>query len=272
MNDESSNPNLEWKKTGFDKNERLTLKTNVKKAVEYDSKKKSPIQNSFGTMSSDLPNGLKKIRKKIRDVFDEDDEDENESIIIPNSLESTSSLMNVLNSEEKKILQQKETIENINMLQKAGQGEALTMANRVAQEIGLKGLNKEIVNNNMMNISIGSNPLEKALKEELAKDMKIKVKNMSQKDFVKVLRGIKTIQMVGGKKAVEGMKLQDLVKAGEKKGDKKELGFTSKEQEDANMILEKSGRKEKGKKGQDKKSKNNTNTKKLDNLLTKTRV
>lgn len=271
MNDESSNPNLEWKKTGFDKNERLTLKTNVKKAVEYDSKKKTPIQNSFATMSGDLPNGLKKIRKKIRDVFDEDDEDENESIIIPNSLESTSSLMNVLNSEEKKILQQKETIDNMNNLQKAGQGEALVMANRVVQEFGLKGLNKEVVNKGMMNVSIGSNPMDQALKEELSKDMKIKVKNVSTKDFVKVLRGIKTVQMMSGKKAIEGMKLQDLIKAGEKKGDKQELGFASKEQEDANIILEKSGRKEKGKKNQNKKTKSNSNTKKLDNLLNKTR-
>ena len=41
MNEESSNPNIEWKKPGFDFNEKITLKTNVRKAVEYEAQNKN---------------------------------------------------------------------------------------------------------------------------------------------------------------------------------------------------------------------------------------
>ena len=69
MNEESSNPNIEWKKTGFDFNERITLKTNVRKAVEYEAKNKnSGLKKKYIPNPAELPSGLKKIRKKIKKI------------------------------------------------------------------------------------------------------------------------------------------------------------------------------------------------------------
>ena len=83
MEDNSSNPNIEWKKPGFGSSEKLSLKVNTKEAVLYDAKKKNGLQKSNPLTPADLPAGLKKIRKKIKDVFDEDEEDENDSVFVP---------------------------------------------------------------------------------------------------------------------------------------------------------------------------------------------
>lgn len=71
MEDETSDTNLEWKKKGFESKETLTLKTNVKKALQYEATAKKPVQNGFSPLPSELPKGLKKIRKKIKDVYDD---------------------------------------------------------------------------------------------------------------------------------------------------------------------------------------------------------
>lgn len=47
MEDETSDTNLEWKKKGFESKETLTLKTNVKKALQYEATAKKPVQNGF---------------------------------------------------------------------------------------------------------------------------------------------------------------------------------------------------------------------------------
>lgn len=66
MEDETSDTNLEWKKKGFESKETLTLKTNVKKALQYEATAKKPVQNGFSPLPSELPKGLKKIRKKSK--------------------------------------------------------------------------------------------------------------------------------------------------------------------------------------------------------------
>ena len=63
------------KKTGFDFNERLTLKTNVAKAIAESRKDKNSGLRRFTPGNISLPNGLIKIRKRIKDVYDEEDED-----------------------------------------------------------------------------------------------------------------------------------------------------------------------------------------------------
>ena len=66
MEDNSSNPNIEWKKPGFGSSEKLSLKVNTKEAVLYDAKKKNGLQKSNPLTPADLPAGLKKIRQKIK--------------------------------------------------------------------------------------------------------------------------------------------------------------------------------------------------------------
>ena len=141
MEDNSSNPNIEWKKPGFGSSEKLSLKVNTKEAVLYDAKKKNGLQKSNPLTPADLPAGLKKIRKKIKDVFDEDEEDENDSVFVPSqSLQEANSLFNALNEDEKRIFKQQQTLHQIKMQNDAGKLEALAMANKTAQEAGKMGI------------------------------------------------------------------------------------------------------------------------------------
>ena len=106
--------NIEWKKSGIDKNERITLKINVKEANLYNAKKANDLKAKIKAKNPhEVPKGFKKISKKIKDSM-EDDEDEENYILVP-IFEDTneSSLMRALTDEEKKILQQNENINNI---------------------------------------------------------------------------------------------------------------------------------------------------------------
>ena len=63
MEDNSSNPNIEWKKPGFGSSEKLSLKVNTKEAVLYDAKKKNGIHKCNPLTPGELHAGFKKIRK-----------------------------------------------------------------------------------------------------------------------------------------------------------------------------------------------------------------
>ncbi len=76
-NNNSSNPNIEWKKKGFDNNEKSSRRIDTKKAEEYEAtSKKSNIQRSDRPMvPTNLPKGLKQLRKKIiQSVYDKEGE------------------------------------------------------------------------------------------------------------------------------------------------------------------------------------------------------
>ena len=116
MNEESSNPNIEWKNPGFDFNEKATLKTNVRKAIEHELKNKNGgLHKSYTPSPAELPKGLKKIRKKIKDVFDDEDEDEDDyqisALEMMNLFDNDGELLNALQDNEKKFLQQNEEIQ-----------------------------------------------------------------------------------------------------------------------------------------------------------------
>ncbi len=94
MDDNFSNPNIEWKKSGFGSSEKLSLKINPREAAAYNAKKKNAIQQASPLTASDLPAGLKKIRNKIKDVFDDDEDDEeNVSVVIAPALMENNSLL-----------------------------------------------------------------------------------------------------------------------------------------------------------------------------------
>lgn len=230
MEDNSSNPNIEWKKPGFGTSEKLSLKVNTKEAVVYDAKKKNGIQKTSPLTPADLPAGLKKLRTKIKDVFDEDDEDETESAVIPaQGLQEANSLLNALNEDEKKILKQHQTLHQIKMQQDAGKLEALALANKMAQEAGLKGLQKQTINQNMLSPTADTTVLENIVKKDLAKGLKIKDSHLQEGQFIQVLRGISNIRKAGGLKAMEGLNLQQVAQA----ADEKKV---------ARILLEKTGR------------------------------
>lgn len=243
MSENSSNPNIEWKKTGFGTSEKLSLKINAKEAIKYNAKKKNVIQTTNPLTPTDLPAGLKKIRKKIKEVFDEDeDEDETEIIISPQlqPLSESNSLYNALNEEEKKILRQNETLQNIKMQQEAGKLQALSLAAKTLQESGVEGLSPRTVEQVMQNPSSMNSALENLVKQDLVKGLKLKNENLSDGKYIQILRGIKNLKQAGGVKAMEGLKLREVAQA-------------SDEKQVAKILLEKTGRKEPKKKKQLKK-------------------
>ena len=62
MTDKDTNPNIEWKKGSIGEQEKITRKTNIKQAVEYEAKKDSVFKTT-PPKPNDLPVGLKKIQK-----------------------------------------------------------------------------------------------------------------------------------------------------------------------------------------------------------------
>ena len=241
MEEESSETNIEWKKDkAFGETEKLTRKVDVKKALQYEATEKKPLQNNFTPRPTELPKGLKKIRKKIKDVYDEEDEEESFYDFAP--LEQNNSLLNALNEEEKRQLNQQKVIDNQRMLQNAGKMEAIMVADKVSKQVGLKGLDKAIINQNMQTVSQGSATYDEALKDNVAKKAKINRRKLSKGETITLLRGIKRIQNIAlvaeesQLKALEGMKVEDLMNAGNSQ---------TKDEQVAEIILKKSGRKNK---------------------------
>ena len=236
MNEESSNPNIEWKKTGFDFNERVTLKTNVRKAVEYEAKNKnSGLKKNYVPNPAELPKGIKKIRKKIKDVWDDEEEDENDyQIVAINSHdEHNMSLMNALQTDEKKFLKQNEEIQTINILQQTERNQQIANADKMSRDSGLKGLDKSVLSENSQNIGIGEDLTKDAVAGQIARSFKYKGAKLPASDAKKLINGIKKIQQAGGKEALSGMKLKDVLEAGNKSTSKQAI---------VKKMLEKSGR------------------------------
>ncbi len=241
MEEDASSLNIEWKKNkGFGATEKLTRKTDVKKALKYEATEKKAVSFDSAPRPSDLPKGLKKIRKKIKEVYDED-EDEDFYDGIPHDLNN--SLLNALYEDEKKQLQQQNnTLKQQKMQQTAGRLEAVAVADKLARESGLKGLSKKVAGQNANDATQTSGSLEKVLSEELALKTKKGVRKLSKAETITMLRGINRIRRMAlaadesQLKALEKMKVDELINAGEKGTDDKKV---------AEMILKKSGRKNK---------------------------
>lgn len=240
MSDNSSNPNIEWKKSTFGEQEKITLKTNVAKAVEYEAKK-DKISSNKSLRPADLPVGLKKIRKKIKDVFDED-EDENEQFVMDPTLQemSNSSLLNALHEDEKKLLKQQETNNTIKQQLETEKVGTVSLANDMARQAGFMGLKKETINQSLMDDSINPQKLQKTLKKEFEKELKIdnQWNQLSNQELLELMEGVHKIKTIGGKDTKDMLKKMDvkeIVEAGhEEKNDMKI----------ARTICEKTGRKE----------------------------
>ena len=273
MVDDDISVNIEWKqdKNG-ENNSRISRRLDEKKAALFN--KKAPNKLDVGVRNLEkAPVGLKKIRSKIREVFDEDEDDEYETdkpkaFDFDNEANYTdSSLLHGLNEEEKQKLQVDETIHNQNMQQNAGKMMAIMEANRLASQNGLKNIEKKIVNQTMLNVNTDINTFNDTLTRQLNKEEKIKTpKTSSYKsttDLVKGLGKAKKIEKLDDidKKRVDKLEVEDLIELGREKNNEKV----------AKTILKKTGRKEEGKnKIDDKKEKINAQNKIKEALKQKT--
>ncbi|MBQ9732271.1 MAG: hypothetical protein IJV97_04195 [Alphaproteobacteria bacterium] len=241
MDETSSSSNIEWKKNkkGFGATEKVTRKTNVKKALEFEAKEKKPLALSKSVKPSDLPKGIKKLRKKIKEAYEEDDESEY-SDVIPLNLDS--SLYNALYEDEKRQINQQNILKNQSMQQTAGKMEAVMQADRMVKETGFSGINKKLANTAAQDALLPNNTLETVLSKEAATKIKTDGKILSAKETVTMLRGIDRIRKMAEAaetsqtKSLEKMKLDEVLNAGEKSTDDKQI---------AELILKKSGRKKK---------------------------
>ncbi len=239
MTEESAN--IEWEqKKGIDHQTRASRRIDVKKVLAAEMQDRKSFKNKTTSIKKLSPN-LHKIRNKIRDIYDEDEEDEDDGIVFNFSLDNgTSSLYDALKEDEKASLQIKKAQEDQKLQQTAGKMEAVMLADKMSKKLGLKGIKKKIINNNVQDVSLSSETFNNVLKQNIAEKTKIKTDNLSSKDTTEMVKGLKKFKQAAltediiEASSINHLKAEDLVKISKTKDSK----------ETAEMILEKSGRKE----------------------------
>lgn len=244
MNEEDSSSNIDWGiGKGFSKNTRISRRLDQKKAmVAADSDKNS--KKVTKNITKITPN-LKKIKSKIRDVYDDDDEDEEDgktSVIFDFSFdEMGNSLFNALSDEEKTRLNANKSVENLKMQETAGKVAGILQANQRSKELGLKELSKKVVAQKTMDVSFDARTFENSLLENIASQTKLKTENLSSKEAQNLITGLEKMKKSGIlntegdlNSLSEKMNAKDIADIGKEKSNKKA----------AKLILEKSGRKD----------------------------
>lgn len=236
------NSNIEWKKGSIGEQEKITRKTNVNQAIEYDAKKDNVFKTTT-TKPHDLPLGLKKIQKKIRQIDDEEEDDDNVQIVADPLLmeQSGNSLYNALHEDEKKSLIQRETNNTIRLQLETEKISAVSRADNMAKNAGFKGLKKETIRQSLNENSISTNKTKKTIQNEFKTELKKNNKSwnkLSDKELINLMQGINKIKEIGGKdsdKTFKEMDAKEIIDVGKDKENDKKIART---------ICEKTGRKE----------------------------
>lgn len=261
---ESQDTTFDWKKNGFDVREHLTLKNNSLEAEAYqaDQKKDRPKKSKN---PKNIPLGIQKIRKKVREVYDEEDEEDDYTYtfsVLPQMTEEAedNKLLKGLTEDEKRTLKQQETIDIVKAQQDVGKMEALHIAHNLAKEAGLKGLSEKTVAAGIQEATFRPQEIqEKVIKKDVSEKLGIRGK-LSDGKIIQAARGIKKIENLGGQKAAKNLDMKDVVKAGEDKLDEIKL---------AELILEKSGQDVKKRKTKLNQSKEKIELKSFENKVSK---
>lgn len=220
---------------GFDDSERMTLKINVQEALQYEAEKgKKKVGN--------LPKNLKKIKKKVRDSYDEDEDDGMDEDVIRSLRElqinqtdasnGDSSLINALNEQERRQIMQSTNIEITRHEENAGKQNALEQADTNLRKATLRRMNtKEFMNEMNDAIYNPSRLRRQAMEHSIAKQMGIKGKIEKHQEG-KVVEGVKKVKDLTGNRKVKSLKMGDVQKVGEKRMSQNQT---------AELILKKSG-------------------------------
>ena len=221
---------FDWKKSGFDFQERLTLKHNTLAAEQYRAKQNQKEQKKILQKPTKiLPLG--KIPAKIKDALDEDDE-ENGTYVPIRLLEDEHLMYQSLNEAEKNLFMQKNTLKQTNMQQETGRLEALRTANKLVKDMGLVAVSRKAAAQSLQQTVYDPEKMKKNLVQKEARQhfsLRGKVQGEKIKPFVK---GVRQIQQTAGDKALKELDVKDIVRVGERKTDEKSI---------AELILEKSG-------------------------------
>lgn len=243
MTEDNNSANIEWEqKKGIDNNSRMSRRFDLKKTLEAEAQDRQNFKATAKQVKT-LPPSLKKLRTKIKDVYDEDEDEEENEVIFNFSLEDAgSSLLEALKDDEKKELQAQKTLENQKMQQTAGKMEALTRADKMSKQIGLKGLKRKIINDGIQDIAPNTETFDKAITQNVAAKTKIKMRNkdLSPKETAAMVKGLKKMNQAAAvidknqANFLDDIRAEDVIK----------IGRSADEQKTANLILEKSGRKD----------------------------
>lgn len=241
MAEEDNPANIEWEqKKDFSDKTRQSRKIDLKKALAAEAKDRNNFKSRTRS-PKDLPKGLKKLRTKIKEVYDDDEDEEENEVIFHFSLEDgNSSLINALKDDEKSAFLFNKTLENQKMQQTAGKMEAILMADQMSKKLGLNGLKKKVVHDNIQDVALNSETFDKAIKQNIAAKTKVKAGNLSSAETKEMVKGLKKMKQAAAASNQIDTKLAEKMKADELV----QIGKSHDEKKTAKMILEKSGRKE----------------------------
>lgn len=238
MFEDSDPSNIEWEQDkGDSKNTRVSRRLDIKKALAAESKERNSFKSKPFTKG--LAPNLKRLHSKIRDTYEEDDE-EDEVVYHFSLSDGNSSLINALRDEEKQKISLNKIQEEQKSQQAVGKMEAVLQADKMAKQLGLKGLKKKVVVDSIQDISVIAQTTDKVLKEDVAAKTKIKTSGLSSRETSDMVKGLRKMRMAAmhsddiKASAIQDMKAEELV----------EIGRANDEKKAAKMILEKSGRKE----------------------------
>lgn len=249
--DLNSSANIEWKQdaSSISKKTRTTRRIDEKK-ISLSDKKNNKLDiglSKFGASSGNL----KKIRKKIKDIFDEDDDEENDFVFTHNPLllnnsdeDKNSSLVESLNADEKQQLITQQTIKNQDMQRSSKKMGDILNAQTELKNSGIKKMDNALINDTMINIATDEKAFDITIQKQVKKSTNVKIRDSYSskeiKDFIKGLEKVQKSQEVfleNDKKLFEKLKSDDFIDIGKEKNDQKI----------AQTIIEKTGRDNKNK-------------------------
>lgn len=244
MSDEDLESNIDWGQAkSFSKNTRMSRRLDLKKAMAADASSKNNFKKNAKNIKKIAPN-LKKIQSKIRDVYDDDDEDEEgkSSVVFDfNFDDMSSSLYGALSEEERTRINATKDVENHKMQQTAGKVAGIIAANKTSKELGLKEMDKKLVAKATKDVTFDGKTFENTLLENISSQTKLKTEGLTYKESSNMVRGLVKMKQAGIlnkentlEKISEKMDSKDIVAVGKEKNNAKT----------AKMIMEKTGRQE----------------------------
>lgn len=224
-------------KKGFDDSERLTLRIDAIEAEKYQSKKTKQTSNV-------LPKTVKKMKTKVRQLGDEEDEDEDlmdhDAIRSLQQLQinqndasnSDTSLINALFENERRQIMQNTNIEITRQQENAGRHNALEQADTMLRKADMHRMNTQEFMNELKDAIYNPSKLRReALQDQIAKQMGIEGK-IEKRSEGNVVEGVKKVKELSGNRQVSQIKMQDVEKIGKENMNQNQT---------AELILQKSG-------------------------------
>lgn len=226
---------MQSSKKGFDDTERMTLKINVQEALQYEAEKG---KKKIGA----LPKNLKKIKKKVRDSYDEEEDDGIDEDVIRslrelqiNQIDASngdSTLINALNDQERRQIMQSTNIEIKRHEENAGKQNSLEQADTNLRKATLRKMTTQEFMNEMNDAIYNPSRLRReAMEHSIAKQMGIKGK-IEKHCEGHVVEGVKKVKELSGNRKVNKLKMKDVQQVSKK---------NMSQNQTAELILKKSG-------------------------------